>query len=117
MKKTVTLMEVIVGAIILAIIFGGLIVTFISVRNYVNRANMRLVAANLARSRLNELNNYVREDTWNTTSNPLYPTSGTFIQDAVVNIYPFTYTIERRVDDLSAQGRDYRRVVIRVQIQ
>lgn len=64
-KKSVSLVEVIVGALILATAFGGLLASFISARRYINRVNKRLITANLIRGALNELYKDVRQDTWN----------------------------------------------------
>ncbi len=64
MKKAVTLVEVIAGAMILSVTFAGLFAAFISVRKYVNRANKRLIAANLVTQQMNDLYRAVREDTW-----------------------------------------------------
>lgn len=54
-QKAFTLMEVVVGAVIIALVFGGLTAIFVNVRHYVFNANRRLVAANLARETLNNL--------------------------------------------------------------
>ena len=64
MRKTVTLVEVIAGAIILALTFIGLLSIFINVRRYVTRANKRIIATNLVVCQLNSLYPAVREDTW-----------------------------------------------------
>lgn len=75
-KKSVTLTETLVGSVILALVFGGLMASFLAARKYVARANTRLVAANLGRSVLNELYSAVRADTWDDPSianNPLSP--------------------------------------------
>lgn len=64
MKRAVTLVEVIAGAMILAVAFAGLLATFISVRRYTNRVNKRSIATNLAVWKLNDLYRAVREDTW-----------------------------------------------------
>lgn len=63
-RKGTTLAEVIAGAIILAIVFGGLLSTFISVRRYINRANKRLIAINLISRELNDLYPSVDASTW-----------------------------------------------------
>lgn len=54
-RKAVGLTEVVVGALIIGIVAGGLLAVFFSVRKYVERSNNRLVAANLARGYLNSL--------------------------------------------------------------
>ncbi|MFH1504268.1 MAG: type II secretion system protein [Candidatus Omnitrophota bacterium] len=69
MKKTVSLVEVIVSALILSIVFAGLLTSFVCARTYVKRANKRLVAVNLIRGQLNRLNQEVRQDTWDDSVN------------------------------------------------
>ena len=68
-KKSMTLMEVIVGAIILALVFGGLIAALTGARSYVKRADKRLVSVNLIRAAFDELYPAVRADTWNIDTN------------------------------------------------
>lgn len=48
-KKAFTLLEVLVGSIIIAAVFGGVIASFISIRTYIRRANKRLITVNLLR--------------------------------------------------------------------
>ena len=72
MKKSFTLMEVVVGAIILALVFGGLIAALVGARSYVKRADKRLISVNLIRKGFDELYPVVRADTWDNASNPLY---------------------------------------------
>ena len=52
-KKAVTLTEILVGAVILAVTCGGVLAAFAGARTYVARADRRLAAANLARAQLN----------------------------------------------------------------
>jgi len=61
-----TLMEVVVGLIIVSVAFGGLIATFVGVKRYVSRATIRVVSTNLDRQILNSLYKDVRADTWDT---------------------------------------------------
>jgi len=63
-KKAFGLTEVLVGAVILAIVFAGLLSSFIGARAYVKRANKRLVAANLIRNVFNSLYKDIRQDRW-----------------------------------------------------
>ena len=111
MKKGVTLVEVITGAIILAIAFGGLLATFVGVRRYVRRANRRLIAADLVSQTMGDLYRAVREDTWNT---------GT-LQTGATNIGG--YTIDSQVYQdvgspnsytVAATGSTYRRVDVTI---
>jgi type II secretory pathway pseudopilin PulG len=73
MKKSITLIEVIVSAVILASLFVFLLHSFINVRKYVERSSRRLIATNLARSASNFLykelmrlgsNNDIFNTTW-----------------------------------------------------
>lgn len=70
-KKSFTLMEIVVGLIILATVFGGLTATFVGVKRYVARATRRLTAANLGRQVVNALASQVRADTWNAAGSSL----------------------------------------------
>ncbi|MDD3297009.1 MAG: type II secretion system protein [Candidatus Omnitrophica bacterium] len=63
-KKSGVLIEVLVGAIVLTVVSGTLLLSFISARRYINNANKLLIAANLDRSVLNNLYKEVRQDTW-----------------------------------------------------
>lgn len=108
MKKAVTLTEVVVGAIILSITFGGLLATFVAVRKYVKRANKRLITADLASRQLNDLYRAVSDDTWDSGtlavgSEPLgpYEIDGLTYQDDVA---PNSYSV-------TTVG-DYRRVSV-----
>jgi len=63
-RKGVTLVEVVVSSLILAIAFGGLLSTFVAVRKYITRANKRLIASDLVSQTLNDLYRAVRSDEW-----------------------------------------------------
>jgi len=106
MKKNFTLIEVIVSTVILAFVFSGLLFSFAAVRQYVNRANKRLVAANLVRDVLGSLYRKVREDTWNNTIGEL--ANGTHNNIVSVNIDNYSYTGNYTVSNIT--GRDYRQV-------
>lgn len=115
-KKAVTLTEVIVGSVILALVFGGLLASFVGVRRYVRRANVRLVSANLARAALNNLYRAVREDEWNERASPLYPANHNNLSDAGVDLtnpidniqYTGNYQVTTRA------GREYRQVRVNI---
>ncbi len=65
-KKALSLAEVIIGALILATTFVGMISVFTTARRHILRANQRLVAVYLADEVLTRLYSEVREDTWDT---------------------------------------------------
>ncbi|RKX96761.1 MAG: hypothetical protein DRP55_09645 [Spirochaetes bacterium] len=66
-KKGFGLTEVIVSAVILAAVIAGFFATFVGVRNYINKSNRRIIAANYIRSGLSFLYNQVRQDTWDSS--------------------------------------------------
>jgi len=66
MKKSLTLTEIIVGSVILALVFGSLLASFVAARSYITRANKRLVGLNYSRLGGLGLTNAVRQDTWDT---------------------------------------------------
>ena len=61
-KKTFTLIEIMVSAVILALTFGALLLAFVAAKRYVSRVNKRLVSVNLGREVLNSLYDEVRPE-------------------------------------------------------
>ncbi len=118
-KKSFTLTEVIVGTVILALVFGGLLAAFTAARRYVTRANRRLVAANLTRSVLERLYKEVREDTWDDADSPLSVGDHTLSDTnpavdtaAITDIDAMSYSGEYTVNSVSSE--EYREVVVTV---
>ncbi|RKY44884.1 MAG: hypothetical protein DRP80_00815 [Candidatus Omnitrophota bacterium] len=106
-KKSLTFLEILVSALILATALGGVLASFVSVRKAVLRSDKRLAAFNIARGILEDLYKEVREDTWDTGRlNPGYTENGT-IQLPPENI---TYNWDYAVNPVG--GRDYYRQVI-----
>ena len=112
-KRSFTLTEVIVATVIVALVFGGLISSFMVVRRYVNRAHGRLTAVNLARTTFDNLYRDVRADTWDTgnlsagnaVNLPNYNIDEGGIQVAYSN---GGYLVS------AVGGRDYRQVTINI---
>ena len=71
MKKSLTLTEIIVSSVILALVFGSLLASFVAARTYITRANKRLITVNYSRLGALGLTNAVREDQWNVVGGPL----------------------------------------------
>lgn len=110
MRKGATLTEVIVGAVILSIVFGGLLATFVAVRKYINRANKRLIAINLVAHQLDNLYRAVSGDTWDSGALQLgstnlnsYTIDGLVYQDSAA---PNNYSV--------ATVGDYRQVSVTI---
>lgn len=104
-KKCFTLVEVLVGILIVAIVFSGLAASFISVRRYTNTALKRLVSVNLVRAYFSLLTHDVNATSWNAgnlsngTHDTVFPTR---------QIDQVNYTTSYVVDTLP--GREIRRV-------
>ncbi len=105
-RKSFTILEVIVGTLLLAIAFGGVFTAFVAARAYVTRANERVVAANLARRALEDLYDHVSADTWNTGA-LRSPQTDTPEPDYTIDANAY----DNNTYDVSAVGtHDYRQV-------
>jgi prepilin-type N-terminal cleavage/methylation domain-containing protein len=109
-----TLMEVIVGLIILAVVFGGIISAFVSVKRYVSRATRRVVSTNLNKQFLNSLYKDVRADTWDNATAALAPG----VHDTTnIEIDNFSYGSASNPNNYEVQtvpGKDYRQVNVTI---
>lgn len=94
-KKSFTLIEILVGALILALAFGGIFAGFIAVRKYVSHSNERLIAANLTRTILKNLYSQLGEDNWTDASGPFV--DGKTYDLGTVTIDNFDYTMSYTV--------------------
>lgn len=94
MRRAFTLLEVLVAAIILTLITGSLIATFIHGKRYVLHSRNRMTAAEAGKFFLEPLQMEVRQDTWDTDVNNLkvkgYPNS---VVKVDVENYTANYTI------------------------
>ncbi|MDP8289932.1 MAG: prepilin-type N-terminal cleavage/methylation domain-containing protein [Candidatus Susulua stagnicola] len=118
MRKGVTLVEVVVSSLILAIAFGGLLSTFVAVRKYITRANKRLIASDLVSQTLNDLYRAVRSDEWDVGAPggtyPLQTTAPGGINNYTIDGYNYngnSYSVS------SVAGADYRQVDIIIDYQ
>jgi len=113
-KKTFSLAEIIVSLVILALTFSTLLAGFVSSRRYIQRANRRLAAANLAREFLNNLYPEVRINTWNTGNLRIHNgTNSKSITEKyndlnVTSSYNLEYNVEQ------PPNREYRQVTVNV---
>lgn len=105
MRKSASLTEVIIGAVILATVFTGLIAVVVSSRKFISRASRRLTSANLIRASISDLYYQVRNDTLATgaLSSGVHNISNFTIDNVV---YTRNYTVNASVES----GYDYRKV-------
>tara|TARA_Y100000031_G_C8015592_1_gene290117 strand:+ start:43 stop:390 length:348 start_codon:yes stop_codon:yes gene_type:complete len=107
-KKSLTLIEIIVGAVILALVFGGLVASFVAVRRYVNRADIRLAASNLGRGVLDSLYSHVHAN-WDTDGD-LIPGDHAGALDTTIDGRRYT----GNYISANVTGFDYRQVTVNV---
>ena len=108
-KKSLTFLEILVSALLVATALVGILASFVSVRRVILRSNKRLAAFNIARGVLEDLCREVREDTWNTgrLSNN-HSEQGQIILPPENISYNWDYTVS------SVDGHDYREVTVNV---
>ncbi len=86
-KNAFTLVEIIVGSLILTLIVASFLSVALSIQRLNRRSLYRLQAINVARQVLEGLYQEVRQDTWNTSSNGLRQgqniSGGSFIVDDI----------------------------------
>jgi type II secretory pathway pseudopilin PulG len=110
-KKSFTLLEVLVSAIILVTTLAGLLATFVAVRKAVLRSGRRLTAFNVGRRVLEDLYKEVDGSSWDSGRlNATYTENGTLSIPPENIAYNWNYT----VTNMSASGYDYRQVSVRV---
>lgn len=68
-KKALTLVEILVATVILALVVTGLANVFVSGKRYIKQSRLRMAGGEIGKKFLDPLQSYVRQDTWST--NPL----------------------------------------------
>ncbi|MFH1772461.1 MAG: type II secretion system protein [Candidatus Omnitrophota bacterium] len=101
-KKSMTLVEVLVSAVILATVFAGLFASFISARKYVSRANKRIVSSSLARSVFGFLHPQVSATNWADNTNALFEPNNTNWE--AHDITDANITPNLKVDEMNFNG-------------
>jgi len=111
-----TLVEVMVAAIILALLAAGLFSVFASARNLVSRSKRRLVATEIAKAEIEKNKQHIRADRWDNVSYPaVYPANGVWrsCASAAYTYQGITYNVDCRVDP-GPTADSYRKVTVRV---
>ena len=68
-KKALTLVEIIVSVVILALVITGLANVFVAGKRYIQHSRMRMAGGELGKEFLDPLQAYVRQDTWDGGAN------------------------------------------------
>ncbi|MDD5255183.1 MAG: prepilin-type N-terminal cleavage/methylation domain-containing protein [Candidatus Omnitrophica bacterium] len=78
-RKGQTLLELMVAAVILTLVVGGITSVFLSAKQFILHSRSRMAAAELSRTMVDYLHMHVRADTWDTlSSNDLTSSGGGF---------------------------------------
>lgn len=105
-KKALTLLEILVALIILAICIIGLVNVFISAKRYVQHASANMAGGEVGKFILDPLQHEVRQDTWDTgglRTGVVHSTSH--------NVGPEQFNVNYVVQDIAGPGDwDLRRV-------
>lgn len=119
-KKGLTLLEILISALILAIVMVGLANIFVAGKRFIVLPRSRIQAAELGRLFLAPLQMQVRQDTWNNSANLLYIPAGsnsTTFSGANISLNNVNYTSLYNVSRIFyGNGTDsgLRRVNVRV---
>jgi len=103
MRKFFTLLEILVAAFIVMVIFAAIMAVFVNIRGIARFAEDIFEAALLAESNLNNLFSEVREDTWDSGALSLGSHDLGSVED-----YSLSYDVE------SVPGQDYRKVTFSI---
>ncbi|MCF7917035.1 MAG: hypothetical protein K9L61_04585 [Candidatus Omnitrophica bacterium] len=115
-KKAVSLLEILVSAVLLSLVVGGLTSAFFSVREYIRHAKERSTAADLAYSHSRTLYQDVRGDTWDTGrlsdgTNQSLPLSGDPRWNDIDNINYESPNTKYEVSDVAGHYRQVEIIV------
>ena len=107
-RKSFSLLELLVAAIILVITLAGLLSTFVAARRAVVRSSRRVATFNIARRTLENLYQAVDASTWDSGALSV----GNDVGSGSLSLPPenIVYSWSYDVVDLTAGGHDYRQV-------
>lgn len=80
-RKSLSLLEILISLVIFSLVMAGLTGIFIAGKKHVLHSRSRIAAAAIGQLFLDPLKIYVRQDTWDTSTNYLVP--GTYYCDGV----------------------------------
>lgn len=122
-KRGLTLIEILISFIILALVIGGLANLFISGKNWILHSRSRMGGGELGKLFLDPLQMAVRQDTWTNPVNPLWPGVRFCDEDFGTPDQPNCPPVANRTlnnilydaqYNITAFGAGLRRVVIRI---
>ena len=107
-KRSFTLLELLVSAIILVMTLAGLLATFVAARRAVIRSSRRVATFNIARKTLESLYEAVDASTWDSGALQV----GSDVGNGSIALPPeyINYTWSYDVIDLSSSNHAYRQV-------
>ena len=110
--KATSLVEIVISALILAIVFAGLVAGFVSVRKYIARSQKRLTGTNVTRETFGYLSGDVNGTTWGVAgTNFAGGTLPLTLPGGGIDNVPYA---GNRVVSTPAGSPDYRQVTVNV---
>ncbi len=91
-KKSLTLLEILISTIILALVVTGIVNVFISGKQFIQHSSYRIGAGEIGKQFIDPFQNCIRQDTWNTSP---------FAMNSSVNQSNGTYTASYVISNLS----------------
>ena len=110
-----TLVEIIVASVIFALVIVGLLTVFVAGRRHIVHTRERMTASELGKFFVDPLQNFVRQDTWD--SNALDVSAAPIaLAPETINNRTFTasYTVEDGTTDAALVNTDLRKVTTTV---
>jgi len=101
-RRSFSLLEVLIGAVIIAISLGGLLAVFVGSRKYIRQSQKRLSAFNVGRQVLDDLRGSVAASNWDAGTAPLAP--GTYPDYKTVTLEGIKYTVSYEVSNVAPSG-------------
>ena len=91
-KKSLTLLEIVISMVILALVVTGLVNVFITGKQFIQHSSYRVGAGEIGKQFIDPFQNRIRQDTWNTSP---------FAMNSSVNRSNGTYTASYVISNLS----------------
>jgi len=89
-KKALSLLEIIISTVILALVVTGLVNVFVASKGFIRHSRLRMSAAEMGKKFIDPLQAHVREDEWSTN---LFGTNSYANQTSADGNYTASYNI------------------------
>lgn len=106
-KKALSLLEIIISTVILALVVTGLINVFVAGKGFIRHSRYRMSAVEMGKKFIDPLQAHVRQDTWSAGNNPL-------ANNSLANSTIGDYTASYDITDLNPPDNTLKKVKVTV---